>query len=31
MDLIGLVSGKKVALEKLRKRVISCRRCPRLV
>lgn len=31
MDLIGLASVKKAALEVLRERVISCRRCPRLV
>ena len=31
MDLIGLASVKKAALEALGKRVISCRRCPRLV
>ncbi len=31
MDLIGLASVKKTALEVLREMVISCRRCPRLV
>jgi uracil-DNA glycosylase family 4 len=31
MDMIGLASIKKAALEVLGKRVISCRRCPRLV
>ena len=31
MDLIGLATIKKAALEALGKRVISCRRCPRLV
>ncbi len=31
MDLIGLASAKKAALEALGKRVISCRRCSRLV
>jgi uracil-DNA glycosylase family 4 len=31
MDLIGLARVKKAALEALEQRVISCRRCPRLV
>jgi uracil-DNA glycosylase family 4 len=31
MDLIGLASVRKAALDALGKRVISCRRCPRLV